>query len=110
MRNAQRTTFRFKKGPRPTGLSAIAKPYPDTDIKRGGKRVGMISAPSRFGHKNWRVLFVVKREPTETDPCDWRWARMRGDHETEQVARDWIMANADRILSELNLATLDDEE
>lgn len=102
------SSFRFNKGPRQTGLSAIAHPYADTEIKLNGKRVGLIGAPSRFRGKGWDVRFVVKQEPTDADPCPWRWAFLKGDYQTEKEARTWVIENAERIMTKLDLANLDD--
>jgi hypothetical protein len=100
--------FKFKKGKMPTGLSAIACPHADTDIKLNGAIVGMIAAPSRFGGDAWQVRLVEKKEPTEADPCPWRWVFFKAAHETEAEAREWLKVNAATIVAKYDLASLDD--
>jgi hypothetical protein len=100
--------FTFKKEPRETGLRSVGRPYPDTQIKLEGKRVGMIAAPSRFGGDAWQVRLVQKLEPTEADPCPWRWIFFKTTHETEADAREWLRQNATAIVSKFDLASLND--
>lgn len=82
------TRLSFKKQPLETGLAAVARPYPDTDIKIGGMVVGRI-APPHFTDtdRSWRVSIMVK------DPASgggWRWARLRQKFTDEPSARVWL--------------------
>ena len=65
--------FTFKKQPRETGLRAVGKPYPDTDIKVNKKRVGYISAPNwQTKSYAWLVRFAVKKESTIDNPAGFK--------------------------------------
>ncbi len=101
-------TFTFKKGPTPTGLSAVAHPYSDTDIKLRGKIVGMIGSPSHMaGRPHWDVRLMVKKHATPDSPCDWKWVFLKGKHETEADARQWVKEKTAAILEQFDLAEME---
>lgn len=95
--------FTFAKQPRETGLASIARPYSDTDIKVNRKKVGYISAPSRFGHDDhlWHILFAVE------DGEKWRWTRLKAKFATEPEAREFLTAKADQIIGVFKLVEVD---
>jgi hypothetical protein len=89
----------FKKEKAETGLRAIASPDPTTQIKADKVRCGSITPPNRFSGQGdlWYIQMMVKREPTEQDPCDFRWVTLKGKFKTEPECRDWIKANWEAI-------------
>lgn len=93
----------FKKGPNPTGLYAVGHPYADTDIKMDGKVVGMLSAPSAFGHDGWKVRLMVQR-PVDVQ---WRWVVLKVVHPTEKAARSWVREHWKAINEKFPLHRLD---
>lgn len=101
------TKFTFKKQPPTTGLASVAKPYPDTDIKYNKKKCGYISAPSRFGRHpdHWNICLMVLRDGpvTEEEPCEWRWAFLKGLFDTEGEAREFLIKNQEIILQKYSL-------
>ncbi len=81
----------FKKHKRETGLSSVAHPNPDTDIKTPAGIVGTILAPSAFaGNGRWRIMLRIAKEATPDDPCEWRNALLKRDHESEPDAREFL--------------------
>ena len=81
--------FRFKKGKRSTGLFSVGCPYPDTQIKLGGKEVGIIYAPVFGGmtkeiNRQWRVFFAIEKQDGN---CPFTWIRLKKGFDTEQEAR-----------------------
>jgi hypothetical protein len=84
----------FKKNPRSTGLAAIADPYPTTQIKIGGREVGLISPPRPRGSENWSLRFMVK---DASESCGWRWIGLRGRYETEEQARSSLFSMDDKV-------------
>ena len=101
--------FTFKKQPRETGLRAVGRPYPDTDIKVNKKIVGYISAPNwqTKGHA-WRVRFAVKKESTIDNPACFKWFSVSESFESEGDARQWIKDNNSEELSKLDLYFFED--
>jgi hypothetical protein len=80
--------FTFKKQPAATGLESITQFYPDTEIKTGGKVVGLISF-KRDGY--WLIgLTIKKTKPDENKNCDWRWAFFVQPFTAEKDARAWL--------------------
>lgn len=79
----------FRKQPREAGLAS-------TDIKLGGKVIGSIIPPSRFGQdqEKWRIGIMADKEPTEDDPCPWVWLFWKNCFATESDARDWFKSVA----------------
>jgi hypothetical protein len=68
--------FTFRKQPRETGLRSVGHPHPSTEIKYGGREVGLIQAPY-FGtpdHK-WGVGLMVKEAASENCPWGWIFSR-----------------------------------
>ena len=92
--------FTFKKEPRETGLSAVAHPYPNTQIKLRGKEVGTIYAPNYTTADNkWSVSFMVPREPTDTDKRPFAWKRLKKRFDSEPEAREFVQANAAGLIA-----------
>lgn len=107
-RNLIGKTFKlsFRRGPRPTGLSAVGNPYPDTDIKCGGQKVGYISGPTwqSKDHK-WVVRFMVFKADIMEDNnpnCSWKWVTLKQKFDSEREARDYVAMRWPAILK-LNL-------
>ena len=85
----------FKKRPKETGLRAVGYPYQNVDIKLGGKVFGLINAPTWQTKDNfWRVSFAAK---AVEENKDWRWATFVPLFENEELAREWVIANVDRL-------------
>lgn len=94
----------FRREPKPTGLYSVGHPYATTDIKlgRGGGKVGYIDPPSAEvlgGHQGWKILFMVKREPTGANPAPFCWMEFRNVFDTEDEARaairkEWVKINS----------------
>lgn len=105
---SKKATLSFKRGPRPTGLSAVAHPNASTEIKRNRKRVGTISPPTLRGPYVWSVSFMEKREPTEDDPCRFKHIRLKKTTETEQEMRDFITKVWDDINQKYDLYEQED--
>lgn len=101
--------FTFRKGPRPTGLGAIASPNADTSIKLEGMIVGKIYGPSRFGYDKWRVSLMVKKPATEDEPADFRWALLKAAFDTEAEARAWVQTNEDALRAKYELYQSEDD-
>lgn len=97
----------FRKETPETGLRAIANPYPGTDITWGREGVvGRISPPSARalgGSDTWGIRFIVEKEPTVEDPCDWKWVALKKTFETEPEARAWVRENWAAINEKLKL-------
>lgn len=94
--------FTFRRTRPMTGLASVATPHPDTRIKLGKLVVGEISAPSRFGHEDWLVRFIV---PDENDVAGWRWITLRKSFPTEEEARAFVKDNEGAIRRRYTLAT-----
>lgn len=101
--------FTFKKDAAETGLAAVGRPYPNTFIKLGGKKVGVIAAPIWSSpDKLWRVQLMVNKTVTDDNPnCSWKWRVLKMKFETEPEARAFIQQNA-ADLQKLNLREDDD--
>lgn len=109
MRTKTATKFTFKKQPRETGLRSIGTPYPDTDIKLNGVVVGMIEAPNWSTKDNkWRASLMVRQEPTEKDPCNFRWVRVMVAFDDEPSARRILNEHFDQLFK-LGLYTESEE-
>lgn len=94
---ARKLRLSFRREPRPTGLSAIARPNPDTIIKVDGLQIGRIVGPSSTnlgGSNHWSIRLAYKKEPTEKEPAPWKWMTLRRTattgFETEAEAREFI--------------------
>jgi hypothetical protein len=97
--------FTFKKEKAETGLASVANPYPDTQIKLNGKQIGVISAPSRFGHDGWRVRLIVR---SDTAPGGWKWASLKLVRDTEPEIRELLQQNAALIQEKFDLFPVDE--
>jgi hypothetical protein len=97
-------SFTFKKQPKETGLSSVGNPYPNTDIKYNKKVVGHIVAPNWMSKDDvWKIRFMQK------DEKNWHWITIQQQFGSEPEAREWIRANAERILK-LGLYQEDQED
>lgn len=92
--------FTFKRHKRETGLASVVHSHPWVDIKLAGKVVGSIRPPSAFTSDTWRVMFMVV---SEAEKCGWAWAMLKAHYESEQEAREYIVANSERIQNKLRL-------
>lgn len=99
--------FSFRRERAETGLRAVASPHPNTHIKLGKLIVGSISAPSRFGHDNWRIMLIV-RDPQ--DVAGWRWVTLRATFEDEASARAFLTSNEAAIRARYELATCGEDD
>lgn len=97
--------FTFKKEPRETGLRSVGYPHQSVRIKLNGKVCGMIYAPN-WQRDGWMVSVMVMVSSSEN--CPWSWRRC-GTFKTEQYARDWVLANADKLLA-MNLRYEEEED
>lgn len=93
----------FRRQKAATGLAACAAPYASVHIKLGKFIVGEISAPSRFGHDDWRVRLVVASEGG--DNRRWTWVTLRKTFPKEAMARAFVAENEVAIRSLYTLAT-----
>ncbi len=90
--------FRFKREKVATGNAGVGNPYPNTVIKVENKQVGTIVAPNWRSKDNlWHVRFAVKCE------TGWKWITLKEKFEEETLAREYIQANVERILTQNNL-------
>ncbi len=96
--------FTFRKEPAETGLAACARPYPDTKIKLGGRECGIISAPTAFTDRKWKIGLILVDEKAH---CGWAWIFFKARFDTEPEARAWIIAYQDKLL-EKPIHCLDD--
>lgn len=90
----------FRKGPRNTGLAAIANPFNATDIKHNRKKIGIISPPSRFGSDYWIIRIAVKRAPelvTKESPCEWKWIGIKTDGVNRYTTEDEARVAVNRV-------------
>lgn len=82
----KRKRFTFKKEPCETGLRAVGHPYQSVAIKRDGREVGTIAAPT-WSREGWRVGLMINEASGRN--CDWKWMFPK-TFGTEQEARDWL--------------------
>ena len=81
----------FKKDKKPTGLHSVGHLYPETFIKVDGKRIGEIIPPSWNTTNTWKILIAVKKTKPDDNPnCDWKWANIGKQFDTESEAREWL--------------------
>ena len=101
----------FKKEPKETGLSAIARPNADTQIKADKLRCGRISPPNRFSNQGdlWFINLMVKQVPTEADPCDFRWITLKTKFPTEPESREYIKKYWTLICKNFDLYQMKDD-
>lgn len=97
--------FTFKKGERSTGLASVARPYPDTTIKLGGRNVGVIKPPYWNSKDNlWFIMFMVEKGENDVlHNCPWKWITLTHKTETEAEAREWIRAKSTIIQEKYKL-------
>jgi hypothetical protein len=91
--------FTFKRGPRPTGLNAVAHPHPDSDILLNRMVVGHISHSRQ--DNMWAVRFMI--EKPEHENCSWSWITMKARFEREEQARAWINEKESQIQQKFEL-------
>ena len=85
----------FKKGEKQTGLSSVGNPYPDTDIKLDGLKVGYIDAPTwQTKDGLWCVRVMRVKERTEAEPAPFIWVTFKRRFEFEPEARTFIKEGA----------------
>lgn len=98
----------FKKGPRPTGLAAVAYPYATTEIKLGGKVIGIISPTRVAVGGNWSVGLRVKKTEDDGNPnCAWRWAWFKA-RPTEEAARKFLLDNWEALAAKYEIVPEED--
>lgn len=103
----KKLTFRKCKSAR--GLLAVGSPYPNTVIKRDGKMVGLIKAPSWSTTNEWRIMFMVNKPSGEN--CDWSWITLNHRTATEDEAREFIKKKDKEIQEKFSLREdIDDYE
>lgn len=119
---AEKFKLSFKKGPRNTGLAAIATPRFPSDIKCNRRKVGNIIAPSRFGGDYWVTQIAVMKDPafvTVESPCPWKWIGIKNMVEgnplyntnrfdTEEEARAAIERMWDKVTAHYKLNYFED--
>lgn len=99
----------FKKHARETGLRAVGNPYPDTDIKLGGKKVGYLDAPSwNSADRQWRIRFAIKRQQAPGFPANFDWVTLTARFDTEPEAREFVKQNIEKIKAKFDLYLLED--
>ena len=98
----------FKKHAKETGLRAVGNPYPDTDIKLGGKKCGYISAPNwQSVDRQWRIKLAIKREPVPGFPANFDWVTLSARFDDEKAAREFVKANVEKIKDKFDLYLFD---
>lgn len=100
--------FTFRKEPRETGLSAVGRPYPSTEIKLGGKVVGRIAAPYHgTPGRKWGLGLIVADPDGEN--CPWRWAFFNARFDDEPSARAWLMQHQAKLSETYTIVSADYE-
>lgn len=97
----------FKKEPRNTGLAGVGYPYPDVQIKYGGKRIGDICA-ANWQRKTWDARLAVEKtvELDDGNPnCAWVWVNI-GKYHSEQEARKAVSDRWTELVSKYKLHAL----
>jgi len=98
--------FTFRRQPREIGLAAVARPYPQVDIKLRGEIVGAISPPNAYSKDNdWRVRFMVV---SEKEKCGWAWVALKAGFASEKEARAFVLENNARLQEDLKLHSVKD--
>lgn len=96
----------FKKGPKPTGLASIARPYADIDVKMDGKKCGYIRGPSAQsigGQPDWSITIMIKRESTEKNPAPFSNRSFKARFKSEKEAREFLKGSWDQIIERYDL-------
>jgi hypothetical protein len=79
------TRFTFRRLPRETGLASVGRPWPDTEIKLGGRDVGLICSPSWSSDgMAWRVCLRIAAGES------WENKRLKAQFENEDAARAFL--------------------
>ena len=101
--------FTFKKDPKETGLTSVGRPYQSVNIKHGKKRVGRIFAPN-WSSKSlvWTLGFMVTGNTCNPN-CNWMWLFPNDTFSSEQAARDYLKANAEKIISTYDLHHMEED-
>lgn len=86
----------FKKSARPSGLASVGW-KPQWAIKLNKQTFGCIWSPNyKQNDTGYSVGIMVMKTETVTDNnpnCPWKWIIFTQQHETEQLAKDWIQSN-----------------
>lgn len=102
----KKLTFRREKAE--TGLSAVGFPYASVEIKRNKRVVGRISAPNwQTRDSKWGVGFVVVQPDPEN--CGFAWVFLKLRHDTEALAREWVLRHQDAIQSKYDLYEMESQ-
>ena len=94
--------FTFKKEPQETGLMRVGFPYPPTTIKHKRKEVGCIFPPNRDRRK-WTIGFMVPSNQSDDRNCTWHWEFLQNVFDEEPAAREWLQANAAKLIKNFSL-------
>ena len=100
------TKFTFKREARSTGLAAIGNPYPNVEVKLGGKQVGWINAPCSGGSDKWHIWFHIEKSDPKAQ-CPFRNAKLKGEWGTEEEARDFLRTNAATLIAKFKFVPRD---
>lgn len=88
--------FTFRKERPETGLRAVGRTRPSTEIKLNGAWVGTISAPNwQTKDGKWGVGLMV--DDTADEDCGWKWLFFEARHDSEPEARAWLLENSPEI-------------
>lgn len=101
----------FKRDARMTGLAGMGYPNPDVHIKANGKKVGYIAAPAWNTEPGYKVRLHIKKDENYTDNnpnTDWKTVRLKGSHETEEDAREYVKKHWENIHKTFKLHSLND--
>ena len=96
--------FTFKKQPLASGLAGVGHPYPTVDVKLNKKTFGVIY-PANHSRHHWTVGYAVR---SGSDSFEWVFPRNKFNN--EQEARDWLQANAEKIIKETLYFFEDDDQ
>ncbi len=89
----------FKRHAKMTGLAGVGYSHQSVDIKLNGKKIGLIVAPTwQTPDRKWYISFnVMKLVPDENPNCDWKSIRFTERFETEDLARQYVKDNWQKI-------------
>lgn len=97
--------FTFKKHPKETGLAAVGRPDPDTDIKLNKKVVGYIAAPTwQSQDRAWLIRLAVKKE---SEKIGWGWISLKARFSDEKEAREFLQKHVQEITEKWQLHQFD---
>lgn len=65
------------------------------DVKLNKKIVGYIS--------NGKIKFKIKKKRTEENPAPFKWVIIKRDFDSDELAKEWIRENNDKIQKQLDL-------